>query len=132
LGFARHFVHSAAFLVPNRRGGQLSHFLELCGPCFSSLQLHYCAAPKLDHPSDAEHTIKALERTDAERKFCGIRLRAEKRGGEMLKELARATPTEAVTIRHERDKGMVPATGGVSLYAQALTDNNISSGSASR
>jgi hypothetical protein len=70
--------------------------------------------------------------TDAERKVCGIWLRAEKRVGELLKELARATPAEAATKGNATQGKNAPPTAGVaSPYTQALTDN-ISSQTASR
>ncbi len=38
---------------------------------------------------------KQAKNTDAERRACEIRLRAERRTGELLRDLARATPAEA-------------------------------------
>jgi hypothetical protein len=70
---------------------------------------------------------KQAGNTDAERKVCAIRIRAESRVGELLKELARVPPQQAA-IKSS------PAAGGdsPSPYAKALTENNISSQQASR
>jgi len=57
---------------------------------------------KIDEVKDLRDKAMALElyakqarNTDAERKASEVRLRAERRTGELLKELARATPVEA-------------------------------------
>ena len=71
---------------------------------------------------------------EAEREACEIKARAEIRTGELLKELARVTNADAGAIGGNTKAGNVapPAKGAASPYAQALTDNNISSQSASR
>jgi hypothetical protein len=74
----------------------------------------------------------AAGNTDAERKVCGIRLRAEKRVGELLKDLARATSAERSPGRPKPGQEIAPTTGSISPYAQALTENNISGQTASR
>ena len=75
---------------------------------------------------------KQAGNTDAERKVCAIRIRAENRVGELLKELARATPAERSPGRPKVGEEIAPVAGGISPYAQALTENNISSQQASR
>lgn len=73
-----------------------------------------------------EKTFRCRPSTDAERKACEVRLRAEIRTGELLKELSRAQG-ERTDLTSPRDGDKLP-----SPYAQALADNNISTQSASR
>ena len=73
--------------------------------------------------------------TDAERRVSDIRLRAERRVGDLLKELARVTPSEAGAVggfAKALKNVAPPGAGSASPYAKALTDNNISSQAASR
>jgi len=67
----------------------------------------------------------AAGNTDADFKVCAIRIRAEKRVGELLKELARATPADAGAIGGNAKGGNFasPVAGTASAYAQALTEN---------
>jgi hypothetical protein len=70
-----------------------------------------------------------VKNTDAERKACDVRLRAERRVGELLRELQRATPSDAATVRHH---GQDALPTGRNAYTQALTEHGISTQSASR
>ena len=82
---------------------------------------------------------KQARNTDAERKAGEVRLRAERRTGELLKELARATPVEAGS---QGGRGNIKSTPNEaecftpqptpSPYAKALTDTGISTQAASR
>ena len=105
--------------------------------CYAIAECH-----RVDECRELENKARALElyakqskNTDAERKACEIRLRAEIRTGELLKELARATVPNPQGVGGHGGKVVAPLAGGQqaqSPYAQALTDNNISSQSASR
>lgn len=63
---------------------------------------------RVDEVKDMRDKARALElyaqqakNTDAERRACEIRLRAERRTGELLRDLARATPAEAGKVSGE-------------------------------
>jgi len=73
-----------------------------------------------------EELAKRIKNTDAERRACNIRLVAERRYGELLKELARS--------QGERTDITCPAGGekSPSPYAQALASDGISTQAASR
>jgi hypothetical protein len=80
-----------------------------------------------------EMYAKQVKNTDAERKACEVRLRAEIRTGELLKELARVTPPER-NLAGANQFEVCPRRGEIppSPYAQALADNGISTQAASR
>lgn len=68
--------------------------------CYAIAECH-----RIDEVKDMRDKAVALElyakqikNTDAERKACEVRLRAEIRTGELLKELARATPQTARSL----------------------------------
>jgi hypothetical protein len=74
-----------------------------------------------------EELAKRIKNTDAERRACNIRLVAERRYGELLKDLARGEAG--------RPPAIVPAAGTIkqdSPYAQALSSDGISTQAASR
>lgn len=81
-----------------------------------------------------EELAKRIKNTDAERRACNIRLVAERRYGELLKDLARLTAEEAGSIGGNAKAGNVapPAAGIASPYAQALASDQISTQAASR
>jgi len=90
---------------------------------------------RVDEVRDMKDKARALEvyamqirNTEAERTACNIRLRAERRLGELLKELARTLPPERGLRAHSSS----PNGAENSPYARALTDNDISTQSASR
>jgi hypothetical protein len=64
---------------------------------------------------------------EAERQACAIRTRAERRTGELLKELGRATPQTANPAGHNQyeDITRVGSRPPASPYAQTLADNAI-------
>ena len=78
--------------------------------------------------------FKQARNLEAERQANNVRIRAEIRSGELLKELARATPAEAgvkgniAMGRMSDDRTCVAP----SPYAEALTTNNISRQAANR
>lgn len=74
-----------------------------------------------------EELAKRIKNTDAERRACNIRLVAERRYGELLKELAKIPPTESGAMRGLPDAGTPQ-----SPYAQALASDQISTQAASR
>jgi hypothetical protein len=98
----------------------------------------------VDEVLDVKDKARALEvyamqvrNIDAERKACDVRLRAERRVGELLKELQRATPQTANPTGangHEdtSNSGTRPPTPAPSPYAEALQHNGISRQSAHR
>lgn len=80
-----------------------------------------------------EELAKRIKNTDAERRACNIRLVAERRYGELLKDLARATPEDAGAKGNAaQGKHAPPTAGSASPYAQALASDQISSQAASR
>lgn len=94
----------------------------------------------VDEVRDLKDKARALElyakqcrNTDAERKACEVRLRAERRTGELLKELARATPAETAAAGG-RAKAATSNDGiqQTSPYAEALSRTGISRQSAHR
>ncbi|MBK8105974.1 MAG: hypothetical protein IPK42_10535 [Betaproteobacteria bacterium] len=76
-----------------------------------------------------EELAKRIKNTDAERRACNIRLVAERRYGELLKELARAPTANGGDVKSASARGepIKP-----SPYAQALASDQISSQAASR
>ena len=101
----------------------------------------------IDEVKDIRDKAMALElyakqarNTEAERKASEIRLRAERRTGELLKELARATPVEVATAGgfakaatpNDADKQTAAFTPTPSPYASALQQTGISTQTASR
>ena len=76
---------------------------------------------------------KQARNLDAERQACNVRLRAERRVGQLLSEMTRATPAEAGSISNG-GKGRTSDDGicGSSQFAEALTKNNISRQTAHR
>lgn len=93
----------------------------------------------VDEVRDLKDKARALElyakqsrNTDAERRACEIRLRAERRTGELLKELARATPAQS-GAKGNAAMGRVSNDATCdSPYAEALQRTGISRQSASR
>lgn len=97
----------------------------------------------VDEVRDLKDKARALElyakqcrNTDAERKACEVRLRAERRTGELLKELARATPAERNQEGAGGKSGKIASsndgTNQSSPYAEALSRTGISRQSAHR
>jgi hypothetical protein len=82
-----------------------------------------------------EMYAKQASNTIAERNACDIRLRAERKVGQMLAELKRATPSEANAkghaVRYESDVSN-DATSQKSEYAQTLEQTGISRQTAHR
>lgn len=96
---------------------------------------------RVDEVKDIRDKAMALEmyakqasNTIAERNACDIRLRAERKVGQMLKDLQRASPTEAAAKSHERYESCVSndATSKKSEYAQTLQQTGISRQTAHR
>jgi hypothetical protein len=86
-----------------------------------------------DKAKALEELAKRIKNTDAERRACNIRLVAERRYGELLKELARSTPSDAGAKGNAaQGKNAPPDAGSASPYAQALANDNISTQAASR
>lgn len=80
-----------------------------------------------------EMYAKQAKNTDAERRACEIRLRAEARTGELLKALARATPqTAGVAGGHAKAGTSNDATCQPSPYAETLARTGISRQTAHR
>jgi hypothetical protein len=92
---------------------------------------------RIDEVRDLKNKAAALElyarqarNTEAETRASAVRLRAERRVGELLRELARTEPEDR---SDGRGKKIPPGAGGISSpYAVALAQNHISSQSASR
>ena len=78
---------------------------------------------KLPSAMALEMYARQAQNVEAERKACEVRLRAERRAGELLKELARATPETARIVSHD---------GTRSPYAAALESTGMSRQTASR
>lgn len=72
----------------------------------------------------AEYSRQARD-FDAERRVGEIRIRAERRVGELLKELARADHADAGKVSGAVRSGNTSNNGTRSPYAKALEDNNI-------
>ncbi|GIK83038.1 MAG: hypothetical protein BroJett024_41430 [Alphaproteobacteria bacterium] len=95
---------------------------------------------RIDEVKDLRDKAMALElyakqarNTDAERKACEIRLRAERRTGELLKELARADkPNPDGRNQHEVTSDGVTQPKLPSPYAEALQSTGISRQTAHR
>lgn len=95
---------------------------------------------RVDEVKDLRDKAMALEmyakqarNTDAERKACEVRLRAERRTGELLAELARATPGQAGKAGgHAKASTPNDADRQPSPYSRALADTGISTQTASR
>ena len=77
-----------------------------------------------------EEYWKQARNTEAERKAADIRLRAERRAGELLKELARATPQTANVSGTENPPAAVA--GGSTPYRDALHRTQIPERTAER
>ena len=75
-----------------------------------------------------EELAKRIKNTDAERRACNIRLVAERRYGELLKDLARMPPEEKGGAHGNQYTGGVSPDSGraPSPYAQALASDQIS------
>jgi hypothetical protein len=100
----------------------------------------------IDEVKDIRDKAMALElyakqarNTDAERKASEIRLRAERRTGELLKELARATPADAgsqggiAKAANTMPENVAPASvAGASPYRQAIDQAQIPERTAQR
>lgn len=90
---------------------------------------------RVDEVKDIKDKAKALEvyaaqagNTEAERRACAIRLRAERRVGELLAGMERDTPTKAIQKRWDTAAGAA----GVSEYALALESAGIDERTARR
>jgi hypothetical protein len=115
-------MQEAAFLVPT--------------PLYDRMCLAIQECAKVDEAKDIRDKAAALavyfrqiENTEAEHEALSIRVRAERRAGELLKQLARTEPAEAGRIGgstpEERERLPSP-------YAQALADTGMSTQQASR
>jgi hypothetical protein len=95
---------------------------------------------RVDEVADIKNKARALElyaaqckNTDAERRASEVRLRAERRTGELLKELAKATPADAGKAGgHAKAGTSNDATRQPTPYADALQRTGISRQSANR
>lgn len=96
---------------------------------------------RVDEVKDIRDKAAALEayyrqarNLEAEREAANVRLRAERRAGELLKELARATPEQAGAQGGRGNEKSVSndATGFSSPYATALADTGMSRQTAHR
>lgn len=98
---------------------------------------------RVDEAKDIRDKALALEayyrqarNLDAEREACNVRLRAERRVGELLKELARAEPAERNPAGLGGHAGKVetsaPVTKQASPYSAALQEHGMSRQTASR
>lgn len=98
------------------------------------------ACHRVDEVKELHNKARALEiyaaqakNTDAERKACEIRIRAEHRTGELLKELARATPQQRAEKANVSLGRLCNAdTNDPSPYAAALEQTGISRRTAHR
>jgi hypothetical protein len=82
-----------------------------------------------------EELARRIKNTDAERRACNIRLVAERRYGELLKELAKTAPKEAGSIGGNVKAGNVAlasAASATSEFSQAIAADGISPSAASR
>lgn len=77
---------------------------------------------------------RRIKNTDAERRAANIRLVAERRYGELLKDLARSTPGQAAAAGGHAKAGNVPpaTVAGGSPYREAIERDQISERSAQR
>ena len=87
----------------------------------------------VDEAKDIRDKALALEayyrqarNLDAEREAANVRLRAERRVGELLKELERAPPAERAEAANASMGRSSPGVTNVSPYASALRDHGIS------
>ena len=99
---------------------------------------------RIDEVKDLRDKAMALElyakqakNFEAERKASQIRLRAERRTGELLKDLPRAAPEQRNTMGSNQHKEVTPndaekPTSTPSPYAKALAETGISTQTASR
>ena len=101
---------------------------------YDAMVLAIAECHQVDEVKDLRDKARALEEywkqarnTEAERKAADIRLRAERRAGELLKELARATPQEVAAAGGNAKAGNVlPANvADSSPYREALEKSNI-------
>lgn len=80
-----------------------------------------------DKAAALEAYYRQARNLEAERQAANIRLRAERKAGELLKELARATPEETARAGgHGKAATSTPLTQQESPYAKALSDTGIS------
>lgn len=106
-----------------------------------------CAAiaecSRVDEAKDIRDKAMALEmynrqarNVEAEREAANVRLRAERRAGELLKDLARATPREVAqaggTAKAATSKGRTKQQSAPSAYASTLADLGMSRQTANR
>jgi hypothetical protein len=86
-----------------------------------------------DQAAALQGFARRIRNFEAERRACNIRMVSERRYGELLKELARATPQTA-NVNGRAGKEPAPAAGGGSAtpYAQALAATGVSQQAASR
>jgi hypothetical protein len=118
-----------------------NNVIPLATPLYDRMCLAIAECARVDEAKDIRDKTAALEvyyrqahNSDAEREACNIRLRAERRVGELLKELARVEPQERAQ-RANIAQGRLPRDGAndsPSPYGQALIDNGISRQDASR
>lgn len=77
------------------------------------------------HRFIGSHHARQARNLEAERQAANVRLRAERRAGELLKELARADKDENLKKGSEAPTS-TPLTSGQSPYAAALSDSGMS------
>lgn len=96
---------------------------------------------KVDELADLHNKALALELyakqardTDAERKACEIRLRAERKAGDLFKDMARTTPASAGAVGGNAKAGNVApaAVAGASEYRTALESSGVTERTAQR
>lgn len=114
----------------------MTQYLDTTGvvlPLYDGMCRAISECERVDEVKDIRDRAEALRAyyrqikdQTAMRELTNIKLRAERRAGQLLKELARVEPQQ----RHV--PGISPREGDKSPYAQALTDNDISTQTASR
>lgn len=106
---------------------------------YDTMCLAIAECHRIDEVKDLRDKAMALElyarqarNTDAERKASEVRLRAERRTGELLKELARIEPAEKAAKANAVQGRSSNGTTNVSPYAEALQSTGISRQTAHR
>lgn len=127
--------HASDLGEADRRGAEVALYDRMC------LAIAECS--RVDEAKDIRDKAMALEmynrqarNLDAEREAANIRLRAERRAGELLKELARATPREVAqaggAAKAATSKGETKQQTAPSAYAATLADLGMSRQTANR
>jgi hypothetical protein len=111
----------------------IASYESMCGAIAECETLAECK-DIADKSAALKEYARRINNFDAERRACHIRLIAERRYGELLKELYRTPPHEAASAGGKAKAGKLPppAPGSGSAYAQALKDTGVSSQAASR